>query len=392
MITVAEINDIERLSGLRLLWRSLWGQTRNTSLFESFEWLENYWRHFGKDKKLRTLVVAVAGKPIGIVPLVVKLVPSRLGPVRALMYPLDSWGAFYGPIGPSRSATLLAALRHLHQTRRDWDMIDLGYVDLQRTDRGRTQNALRSAGLQSCRRVWQQTARVDTMATWESYWASRSNACRQEYEFAEETLSQIGTVTFERYRPRGMMYGDTDRRRDLFNTFEEMFVTDQRAESRRRQNGSIEKGARFLRDMHGAAVDAGGLDLNVLSLNSKPVAFAYNFQWEGIVESVCLTVAPESIPGTGAVLAGRMLRDSFERGDRSFVFAHHDREFGRTWQTSTQTSYRYTHFARMNPRAQVLRLNQLLKSWIVDDVSVEAPVLQPCETDADARPKLVVVG
>ena len=152
MITVAEINDIERLSEFRLLWRTLWDKTRNASFFQSLDWLENYWHRFGAQQKLRTLIVSVGGKPIGIVPFVVKEVPSRLGPIRALTYPLDSWGAFYGPLGPNPATTLAAAMRHISETKRDWDLIDLRYIDAEGTDRGRTQNAMRSAGLQTYRR------------------------------------------------------------------------------------------------------------------------------------------------------------------------------------------------------------------------------------------------
>ena len=57
MSEVIEINRIEDLAPYRLIWNSLLPQTRGASFFQSLDWLESYWRHFGQEQKLRVLIV-----------------------------------------------------------------------------------------------------------------------------------------------------------------------------------------------------------------------------------------------------------------------------------------------------------------------------------------------
>ena len=102
MSQVIEINRIEDLGQYRLLWSALLGQTRGASFFQSLDWLEAYWRHFGHRQKLRVLIVSSGGEPIGIVPLTVVRESTRVGTLRTLTYPIHDWWWFYGPIGPIR--------------------------------------------------------------------------------------------------------------------------------------------------------------------------------------------------------------------------------------------------------------------------------------------------
>lgn len=92
MINITEINDIRKLNDFRLLWKSLWQRTRGASFFQSFDWVETYWRHFGRSQSLKVLIATLAGQPIGILPLVVRTAESKFGPIRVLSYPLDDWG------------------------------------------------------------------------------------------------------------------------------------------------------------------------------------------------------------------------------------------------------------------------------------------------------------
>ena len=106
MTTIEEINDPVRLADLRPLWNHLLGETPGATFFQSCDWLECYWRHYGPGQRLRVLVVRDGQRPLGILPLVVRTERTRVGSVRVLTYPLHDWGTFYGPIGPEPAATL----------------------------------------------------------------------------------------------------------------------------------------------------------------------------------------------------------------------------------------------------------------------------------------------
>jgi len=129
MAKITEIRSLDQLDSLRLVWRSLLQQTPNATFFQSLDWLEVFWRHHGADQQLRVLVVSSGSEVIGILPLTVVTESTGVGSVRFLTYPLQDWGSFFGPIGPNPTATLMAAMRYLNTAPRDWDVLDLRWVD-----------------------------------------------------------------------------------------------------------------------------------------------------------------------------------------------------------------------------------------------------------------------
>lgn len=106
MVRALEINQIDDLAPFRQPWGNLLLQTPGGAFFQSLEWLEIYWRHFGTGQTLRVIVVLDEDRPAGIVPLVVRSEKSKLGSLRVLTFPLHDWGSFYGPIGPQPELTL----------------------------------------------------------------------------------------------------------------------------------------------------------------------------------------------------------------------------------------------------------------------------------------------
>jgi len=167
MLDVHEINDINDLNGFRPAWWQLLAETADASFFHSLQWLECYWKHFGAGQKLRVLVVTDRQRPVGILPLVVRQETTRVGRVRVLNYPLHDWATFYGPIGPDPAATLTAGLQHIRRTPRDWDVLDLRWIDADGGDLGRTERAMTAAGFRSCRQIWERTSLAELPDTWE---------------------------------------------------------------------------------------------------------------------------------------------------------------------------------------------------------------------------------
>ncbi len=99
MHSILEINTLDQLTAFRTDWGKLLSDTPGATFFQSFQWLEAYWRHFGAEKTLRTVIVLEDDRTVGIVPLIVRMEETRVGRLRVLTYPLDNWGSFYGPIG-----------------------------------------------------------------------------------------------------------------------------------------------------------------------------------------------------------------------------------------------------------------------------------------------------
>lgn len=365
MIRVEEVNDVHELASYRLFWDLLLPKTRDATFFQSLDWLQAYWKHYGSDQRLRALVVCADGRPVGILPLVVRWESTRLGRVRVLTYPLDDWGTFFGPIGPNPTATLTAGLRHVRQRPRDWDLLELRWVDRDRCDYGRTEMAMRRAGFQPRRQAWAQAAVVDIQGSWQHYWGSRTRKWRLNVRACRQRLAARGKVTFLRYRPQGAARGRADPRWDLYDACLHVARRSWQAAS---TTGTTlcHAGVRdYIRDTHAAAARAGSLDLALLLLDGQPIAFAYHYQYRGRVYGLRKGFDPAfSALRPGTVLQQLVLQDSFRRGDRFYDMGVGYLEVKRHWQTSVTTSYRYTHFPATVARAQLLRM----KRWLQDRI------------------------
>lgn len=361
MTEVIEINRIGDLDHYHLAWQSNLTQTRGASFFQSLPWLRAFWAHFGNGKRLRVLIVRSGGELVGIVPLVVITEPTRAGLVRTLTYPLHDWGSFFGPIGPNPSATLVAAIRHVARSRRDWDLVDLRWVDKQGVDRGRTPMAMLGAGLASYEQPWKETALVDLSGTWEQYLASRTIKLRSNIRRLERRFTELSGAAYERYRPLGSAHGDDDPRWELFESCVELAERSWQGTSTAGTTLSHDSVRDFFRETHALAAKAGALDLNVLKHEDRVIAFGYNYHWNGRLIGLRTGYDVDYAKfGLGQVLKAFTIQDSFARGDERFDLGTGFLETKLPWLTRVAESYRYTHYPLASLRAQALRF----KHWL----------------------------
>lgn len=358
MRDVREINDIRELAEYRASWRSLLGKTAGGSFFQSLEWLEVYWRHFGAGQRLRALVVHCGGQVSGIVPLVVRREQTRLGEVRMLTYPLHDWGTFYGPIGPEPQKTLAAGLQYLRGTARDWDVLELRWVQ---GDGDATQQAMQGAGYPPYKTIWNKTVVVDFSGSWPDYLASRSTKWRGNLHRSQRRLGQTGRVEFVHYRPLGESFGDGAPRWDLYDACETLAGRSWQGASTSGTTLSHESIRPFLRDAHQAAAQAGALDLNLMLLDGRPTAFAYNYHGRGRVDGLRAGYdAQASRDGAGTVLVAHALEQSCRCGDRLYDLGVKSLDWKRHVATRVVPVYRYSYFPWTALRGQLLRVK---RSW-----------------------------
>jgi hypothetical protein len=280
-----------------------------------------------------------------------------------LTYPLQEWGSFYGPIGPNPAATLSAAMHHLRKAPRDWDMIDLRWIDKTGCDHGRTQTALENAEFAVTESVWKEIPLIALPATWDEYFGSRTSKFRNNIRRAEKHAAQLGEVTLERYRPQGAARGDGDPNWPLYDACEEI--------SRRSWQSSSDDGTTlchdeirpFLRDMHEVAARTGAVDVALLRIGGEPAAFSYNYHYQGYLNGLRVGFDPQYAKvAAGNLLYLHAIRDGIERGDRVFDLGPGSLDAKRQWITQTTPSYRYRHYPLASPRVQILRIKHWLRS------------------------------
>jgi CelD/BcsL family acetyltransferase involved in cellulose biosynthesis len=351
---VVEINCLSEADGYASCWQELLSQTREASFLQSLDWLRCYWRHFGEGQKLRLLVVLGPDGPLGILPLIVVRESTRLGSLRMLTYPLRDWATFYGPLGPNPTATLVSGMRHIRSTRRDWDVLDLRSTN-QDTDCGRTPVAMRLAGFRASESVRKQTDLVEFRGTWPEYLAGRSSKFRNNLRRNAARAERRGTVSYERYRPRGIALGEADPRWDLYETCLEISARTRQAAMPKGTTLSHAAVRDFFRDVHQTASDCGAIDINILRIGSRPAAFTYNYHCRGVVTGIRMGFDPEfAAVSPGALLLSLSVRDSFERGDRVLDLGTDRLDYKRQWRTRSVPVVRYAYYATASPRSQLL--------------------------------------
>jgi CelD/BcsL family acetyltransferase involved in cellulose biosynthesis len=355
MMDVVEINCLEDLQPYRLHWRSLLSETREASFFQSWDWLQAFWRHFGDGHRLRVLLVTSQGSLLGVLPLMVARERTRLGTLRVLTYPLRDWSTFYAPIGPNPTATLTAGLRYVRAAPRDWDLLDLRWTNKQ-IDCGRSPAAMEFAGFSPRSQIWKTSHFIDMDTSWQAYWASRSNKLRNNVHRNGHRADQLGTVVYERFRPPGTAFGDGQPGWELFEECLELAARSWQGSSASGTTLSHPEVREFFREAHEAAARAGAVDINLLRISGRLIAFNYNYVFAGRIQGLRMGYDPDfRFVGPGMLLLARTLQDSFLRGDRQLDLGVDPAGYKRVWCTRTLNSYRYTHYASSSPRSQLLR-------------------------------------
>lgn len=369
MITVREIHDPAEMAALAAAWSRVWSGTPGATFFQTAEWLETYWRHYGAGQRLKLLVVEQEGRPAGMMPLVVRSETSWLGPVQVLTYPLDFWGSFYAPLGHDAATVLRAAADHLARQARDWDVLDLRWIDADGPDRGQTAATFRDLGWHCQSVPHALVPLVDLSAGWQAYWSSRKSRFRGEVTRAGRRLAERGQVEFVRYRPLGQAAGECDPRWDLYEACVEVARQSHHAAGDHGVGLNHPQGGPLLRELHARAVELGQADVCLLMLDNRPVAFNYNYVTGGYVCGLRRAYDPACSEGAGSVIMRRMLEDSAARGDHTVDLGPDYLSTKRYWQSTARPSYRVLYYPRTNPRAQALHLGRWIRQQLARPTS-----------------------
>ena len=362
MARVVEVNDIDELSQYRLLWNSLFAGTPAASFFLTFDWLETYWHHFGREQKLKVLIVYAAGEPVGILPLCVRTERYRLSNVRVLTYPLDDCGTWYGPIGPNPASTMLAAMQHIRTTPRDWDMIELRSVADDAMQGGKTARALRVAGMLTEKQEYQTTSIVELPESWEDFLATKSRSLRSQLRRQLRNTFEGQKTEYIRHRPAAERDGDGDPRWDLYGMCEEIAAVSWQSSVTNGNTLSHDGVRDFYRDAHAAAARLGMADINVLLFEGRPAAFLYNYHCFGRISTLRMGYNPAfGDHGFGSALMLRSIQDGIARGDRFIDFGQGGGEHKRRLRTRTESTYRLTYTPLGSWRSQTVRWTRWAK-------------------------------
>jgi CelD/BcsL family acetyltransferase involved in cellulose biosynthesis len=368
MLTVTEVNELAELDSLRATWQGLLRQTPDFSFFQTLEWLETAWPHYPLPQKLRVMVVERGGAPLGIVPLCVRTERRRVGQLRVLTYPLNDWGTFYGPIGPDPALAFRVAIERIAATPRDWDFIDLRWIDQASPDLMSIGESLRAVGFDFTCRPRMEVRLVRMQEGWDAYVQTRSRNWRQKMRKDTDALEKkAGRVALVRYRPSTGQ--GTEREHDaIYDICASIAKNSWQSAAESQSTLSSPRVRDLLRELHRQAAVLGMLDTNILTVADRPVAFNYNYLAEnrtyGLRSGFDQTAGLENC---GKILIYKMLEDAFQRGDAEYSFGPGRQPHKDRFATDMRYAYTFRHFARWSMRSQLMNLRERVSSRLLSE-------------------------
>ena len=175
---------------------------------------------------------------------------------------------------------------------------------------------MRVVGLLSQQTDSETSSLVDFAGGWNGYLSGRPRKVRHDMRRVLRRVFDNADVEFVRHRPAPARDGDGDPRWDLFAMCQQVALASWQAASPTNITLVHERARSFLRDAHAIAARNGMVDMNLLLVDGRPAAFAYNYHFHGRLTAVRFGFdASLGRQGLGTALALRSIEDSFERGD-----------------------------------------------------------------------------
>ena len=373
-LQVQELHSIDALKRIATTWHSLLAKTPEASFFQSLTWLQIYWKHYGAGQDLRVLLIKNNQEPLGIVPLVRKSEKTKVGLISYLTYPLDYWGSFYGPISAYPETVLAAAVDYLKHKGLGKDVLELRWLSGEGGQCEQAQAALQSVGFKPILTSLDASAVINLPNTWDEYLASRSGKWRNNLRRWQRKLKEHGEVTYKRFRPEA---GGGD---DYLHIYDECLRIAKVSWQSSSSNGTTlthQEVAAFLKELHEAASKAGCVDVNLLKLNGRAIAFAYNYIYQGSVFG--LRVGYDSsapCKGVGNILYAKAIEDSIRRGDWRYDLGPKHLGIKRPLMNAEVPSYRLSCYQSRSVRQQLMRMKRCWENRQLEQQPVPAIPLE----------------
>lgn len=87
MLKLRVIEDFDDFENLRSVWNRVLQKSFDNNIFSTWEWLWCWWKHFGKDRELRLIIIEEDGEVVGLAPLMVSNYTfTRFGKLRKVEF------------------------------------------------------------------------------------------------------------------------------------------------------------------------------------------------------------------------------------------------------------------------------------------------------------------
>jgi len=270
------IADEERFDALEVEWRSLWQEaTLVGPVFASFEWYRCWWRHFGGGKKsLFVIVVRDGDRLVAIAPLMLENLRMRGMPVRTVRF-IENGNSLHNDFilaSGSRRTILDTILDCLLEHRDQWDVIEFKNIPDDSENAQLLRELAEQRGITCGVKPALDSPFININCDWDAFYATCTARTRKTHRNLLNTIGKTGEhrlvriATLKEYEAH---------RAALLEVAANSWT------ARVGDSLATPRNNAFFDDLACVAAEEGWLDIWLLMLNERLVAFEYHLQCNG---------------------------------------------------------------------------------------------------------------
>lgn len=369
MLKVNELNDFRDFEDLRGIWNENLQKCVDNEVFSTWEWLWCWWKHFGKERDLRILIAQEKDEIVGIAALMLSkyrfLHLGKLLKIEFIGTPHSDYNNFI--LLKKEKECFKLFLNYLKEFS-DADLLELRDVREGSVSANLLQDTCYSQTSTLKLRVGTLCPHINLPVSEEAFINRLSPNMRRNLRKRMRKLCEQYKVEFKTQRD----FGSAEKAMEIF--FE---LHQQRWRSKGKPGAFSSKAFRaFHLDLAGIFDEKGWLALYFLTVNDKPIATVYSFDYN-LKKYGYLTGFDSSFGryGVGNLLKMHIVRECIKKRFREYDLARDFEPYKAEWATGVRKNFVATTiykgwFAKMYNYAVQNNFSQLLMSKLGSHLAV----------------------
>jgi CelD/BcsL family acetyltransferase involved in cellulose biosynthesis len=268
-IVVKRIDNKEAFIALRQEWGRLLEKSESNTIFLTWEWLFAWWQTYSGKKELWLLTVRESGVLIGIAPLMVKTLQKFSLKLRVLLCIGTPQSDIRGFITSKGEVAIEAISAYLKEHNEEWDILEIKALP---------QSALENKllpqlfGKDNCRIIKEHNEHfyLSLSQSWDAYFKGLSKNLRRNLRRRLKRAKERGTVNYRLFKGNDLQW------KHFLTTFEINEKGNYPKLYRSQKNRD------FLRQLYNLMRTNGWLQIEILFIEEKAVAFQCGYNYDKI--------------------------------------------------------------------------------------------------------------
>jgi len=327
MLRIKEINEDHEFKDLQETWNNVLERSRDNNIFLTWEWLWNWWKHYGREKQLMILLAREKNKIIAIAPLmysIYKVFGLKLKKIEFIGASAHSDYSNFILTEKQRECIRLF-MKYLSDCSFKWDCLEFRGIP----ETAQSLNSLRSVGKNLC--MFEE--RLYSICTYISLSDSFEALYKRLHRNMRKNLRKSMRHLNERFRVEVKTLSDFSSIEKAMDTFYKLHQKRQRTKGLPGAFGdSIFRS--FLLDVTKCFMKNGWLDLSFITINKKPIASALSFEYNHKLYVYNQGFDPEySKYSPGNLIILQIIKNSIQKGLTEFDFLRGVEAYKSRWNT-----------------------------------------------------------